>query len=58
MTANPLVVAQKDRPSRSLDAHCQWLNGLRWVRFSGSPYFIAEREKPEGGAERYLARAA
>jgi hypothetical protein len=55
MTANPLLNAGPRQVSRNLDDYCHWLNGLNFVR-SGAPYFIAERDTPNGGIERYLSR--
>lgn len=58
MTANPLMIPTNRQVSMGLDAYCAWLNGLGWVRASGVPYHIAERETPNGQSERYLGRAA
>ena len=58
MTDNPLVVS--GRPARStwdLDAYCDDLNNLHWVRGSGFRYFVAERVKPNGQVERFLDRS-
>jgi len=27
-----------------LQAHCDWLNSLNWVRASGKPYFVRRRD--------------
>lgn len=58
MTDNPLVVS--GRPARTtwdLDAYCEDLNNMRWVRASGFKYFVAERTKPNGQIERFLDRS-
>jgi hypothetical protein len=52
---NPLMTGNRPVPhQRSLEAHCEWLNTLNWVRASGKPYFISTMED----GTRYLNRAA
>lgn len=57
MTDNPLMNA-RPQGTRDLDQYAHWLNGLNFVAMSGSPYFVAERDTPNGGMERYLGRGA
>lgn len=54
--ANPLMDGKKPYVAKSLEAHCQWLNGLRWVQDMGLRYVIGERDGPDGVRERYLDR--
>lgn len=39
-----------------LKSHCEELNALKWVRYSGKPYFIAERSDANGVVSHYIDR--
>lgn len=58
MTANPLMDPNRLPVTRDLDSYCSWLNGMEFVRQSGAPYHVAERDAPNGQRERYLGRGA
>lgn len=59
MTANPLIKRQAEIHvfgEEKVRRHVEWLNGLNFVIASGRPYFVAERQKPDGIIEHFVDR--
>lgn len=57
---NPIVARKTQAAVKSgpvnlakLQAHCDWLNQMNWVRYSNNPYYLREHKNPDG--EKYMA---
>lgn len=58
---NPLADTNRQtsagKPSKDrLYTHCDYLNGMPWVRESGLPYFVNKRDDGHGKLVEYVDR--